>query len=418
MSSLIIQYNLNSSLLGADSAGSSLDATNTDVTLVNDEEYGPVASFNGTTSVLTLPSASVPTNLIGTSSRTYVFWAKHDGSVIRSAFHSNGSNNASQTFMTNTEGTSHNFTLDIYGVNSQGTSLLQDTWYHLACTYDGSTFISYVNGVQSSSLSNSINTASSDLLIGDSISGVGKYSGLMTNFRIYSTALSATEILADSNTSIEFLSITPWSTLVQNSWSETVGSTSYRLTIDDGSTETTVDTTTTLESIVYNLTPEVSYTIRLYSSTDDVSYTLEHEKTISTLANTPENLNIEIFDIDGVFDISILNEDTTAIVEKHIKDVLVTGDTLVLNSNDFGNRNIRIISVGDTSNIANDTSILIPFNENEGSSQSVTLELLSDTSNVVVTYDDLTNTIQVDGVTRSIGDTFILDGKKVYLYDL
>lgn len=95
MSYPVLHYEFNDSNLSTDSSSSGLDLTNTDVTLVTDSERGPVASFNGTTSILTLSSSSVPPVLVGNASRTISFWFKvadedHAGIVFYNGVNTEG----------------------------------------------------------------------------------------------------------------------------------------------------------------------------------------------------------------------------------------------------------------------------------------------------------------------------------------
>ncbi|HEU0274611.1 MAG TPA: LamG domain-containing protein [Candidatus Udaeobacter sp.] len=83
-------------------------------------------------------------------------------------------------------------------------SLAANTWTHLAGTYDGTTLRFYVNGVQVSSRAQTgaISISTNALQIGgDSIYGQ-YFSGIIDDVRVYSRALSATEIQHDMNTGI------------------------------------------------------------------------------------------------------------------------------------------------------------------------------------------------------------------------
>ena len=80
----------------------------------------------------------------------------------------------------------------------------QNTWTHLATTYDGATLRLYVNGAQvvSQSLTGAIRTSSGALSIGGN--GVwGEYfRGRLDDVRIYNRALSAAEVQTDMNTPV------------------------------------------------------------------------------------------------------------------------------------------------------------------------------------------------------------------------
>ncbi|PYF76987.1 DUF1735 and LamG domain-containing protein [Pedobacter nutrimenti] len=71
-----------------------------------------------------------------------------------------------------------------------------NTWYHLALVFDGSSIKIYVNGVQSASLnaSRKVDLTNGDFFIGRSANG-RLLNGLISECRIWSKALSQTEIL-------------------------------------------------------------------------------------------------------------------------------------------------------------------------------------------------------------------------------
>jgi len=75
MSSLLLNYRLNEidANIGTDTEGLQ-NATNTTVTSFTDATFGNVAYFDGL-SDLTIPAVSIPSQMVGTSSRSYSFWA-------------------------------------------------------------------------------------------------------------------------------------------------------------------------------------------------------------------------------------------------------------------------------------------------------------------------------------------------------
>lgn len=422
MTSPILQYDFNTSSLEVDSSSSGLDLVNTGVTLVTDSEKGSVASFDGS-SYLTLASASVPSNLIGSSARTIVCLIKPDytngGSSFQTIFGNGNNNSARQIFsVLINKNNSDAFSADFFGTNIIGTSsLLDGVWYHVAITYGSSTISTYVNGILENSKSVSLNTIANDLYIGRrSTDTTSNFSGLMTDLRVYGSALTSIEI-ADDYESVNSFNITPWSTFMELSWQSLLSTTSYRMTYNSGTGEVISGETSDITSGIYNLEPETEYDIKVYSSIDDVNYVIYKEMTRTTLTDTFENSNLVAFVVDGVCDLTSLNDVTRLRLEEYIDNVLVTGDEFVVNNESFRNKYFRVVARGGTSSIPLNGSILFPFNPLEGSSQNAILEL-SDLSNITVSYDDSVNSIIVDGVTYYPGDTFILDGQKVTVYDI
>lgn len=210
MTSPIIHLPFNDTNLGVDTSGSGLTFTNTDVSLVTDIERGSVASFNGTTSLLNLPSASVPSGMLGTGVRTFIAWIKivHLGYSF-AVFYSYGVNSSFGRWQP-----SYNSSKDYYvNVDSANTSqhdLEYDTWYHIANSFDGTNVNHYLNGVELVSPL-AVNTQSGDFNIGGNPTLSSNYfSGFMSDFRVYDTLLTASDILTDYNqTNSATISILP-----------------------------------------------------------------------------------------------------------------------------------------------------------------------------------------------------------------
>lgn len=80
-------------------------------------------------------------------------------------------------------------------VNSN-TSLSLNTWYHIACTYDGTKLRIYVNGVEDNSVDTSLipNYDSAKLYIGSSNGNIYYLNGFLNDVRIYDHCLSAKEV--------------------------------------------------------------------------------------------------------------------------------------------------------------------------------------------------------------------------------
>jgi fibronectin type 3 domain-containing protein len=79
--------------------------------------------------------------------------------------------------------------------------IAQDSWTHVAATYDGTAVRLYVNGslAASRSAGGSISTSSGPLRIGGNVVRGESYRGLIDELRIYRRALTATEIRTDMN---------------------------------------------------------------------------------------------------------------------------------------------------------------------------------------------------------------------------
>lgn len=422
----IIHYEFNTSDLGTDSSGNSFNSVSTGATLATDGIRGPVAEFSGTNSGFTSIS-NVPSSLSGDNPRTFMCWVKRTNTSTK---HMNilvyGDEDVSAgEFTTNLNSTNRTRTYILQNSNGS-TSIGKDTWYHVSTSYDGTALRMYTNGIEEDMDTMTIDTQVSRLSIGADETHFSStfwnyWEGQMSDFRVYDVALTQADILAASQGPVVYPSpfgVTPSSTLVETSWLSIENAISYRMTIDPGSGESVVvESLTPMEYTVHNLDPDTAYTLTLYSSVDGTTYTLGFQESITTLSDTSANAKLSVFLNNGVYDLSIVNDVTQYRLLSHLNDELTTGESVVLNMPKLKDKKLTLVTRGSTSTIPSGNSIIFPFTPSEGGSQSATLEL-SDTSTVVVTYDESNNQIDVGGTTFSEGDKFILDGKKVTVYDI
>ena len=87
---------------------------------------------------------------------------------------------------------------DVFRVSAVSTYPIDGTWMHVAATYDGTTIRLYINGVEEGSIvaNVAIATNSLPLSIGAESNGARALQGAMDDIRLYSRALSASEISA------------------------------------------------------------------------------------------------------------------------------------------------------------------------------------------------------------------------------
>ena len=206
-------------------------------------------------------------------------------------------------------------------------------------------------------------------------------------------------------------------------WQEVEGATSYSVRYSVGDSDamvSSVEATTSLRHIVKNLDSETTYMLYLYYSIDEESPSiLVGSSTQTTLPNIPGNFHNSSFshdDGDGSFDLTGLTSTTLESLEEIINDLFDTGDKIHFKVGPSSTA-AKFLKRGGTTDIENEVSVAIPFNTSSGSGQNATLTL-SNATNVTVAYDETTEEVTIDGKVYSSGQSLVLDGKKVTLYNV
>jgi hypothetical protein len=84
------------------------------------------------------------------------------------------------------------------------TTLSAATWYHIACVWDGTTLRHYLNGGENGTAQQTLTPAANTvpLSLGQFNSGVDWMAGQIDDVRLYNTALTPAQILADRDTPV------------------------------------------------------------------------------------------------------------------------------------------------------------------------------------------------------------------------
>lgn len=192
----------------------------------------------------------------------------------------------------------------------------------------------------------------------------------------------------------------------------------YRLTIEEGSTgvEVLKVSGTKLKHNILGIVPETQYTIRLYADTGS-GYELSEETSVTSLVNTAVNYDLTDFEVDGLITLGNLGADMNMV----IGDLLGTGDVVgisLLSGKPNTNVKSSFIKIGETLRIKDVDSALMPFSTFSGSGQNVSVTLSDDVTTVPIVYDETSGSLTISSVTYNAGDSFVLDGKKVTVYDV
>ena len=183
----------------ADASGNTLTGTISGATWTTGGKYGSALVFNGTNALVTIPNAASLQLTVGMTLEVWVNPTTVSG-AWRDVIYKGDDNYYLEGMSPQSQRPGMGGTFSpspLYGT----AALTANTWTHLAATYDGATMRLYVNGVQvaSRAQTGNIATSTNPLQIGgDSIYGQ-YFAGMIDEVRIYSRALTQTEIQTDMN---------------------------------------------------------------------------------------------------------------------------------------------------------------------------------------------------------------------------
>ena len=183
---------------------------------------------------------------------------------------------------------------------------------------------------------------------------------------------------------------------------------------ETGSSEVFYTESTMSTNVIIPVTPGVEYVFSVYVDGILTNSSTAKTSPIGSGASVSDILEYVDNDISGLSASSI-----TGILE-YIGDALDTLDVISANidiSGSIKNTALTFVDLSDTINITGVSDVLIPFSALGGPTQNVTLEL-STMATEIVTYNELADEITVETNTYGVGDTFVLDNKKVKVASL
>jgi len=188
-----------------DGSGKGNTGTLTNTSWSGAGKYGGALSFNGSSSWVTAADSAT---LDLTNGMTLEGWVNPSagGTTWRTVLIKQNTNALVYSMYSNTDTqrpSGHVFTNTEF--DTRGTAAVPlNTWTFLSATYDGAALRFYVNGTQVSSkaVTGSMPNSSGVLRIGGNSVWGEYFAGLIDNVRVYSRALSASEIQSDMNTRV------------------------------------------------------------------------------------------------------------------------------------------------------------------------------------------------------------------------
>jgi hypothetical protein len=245
-------------------------------------------SLNGTNQYLTLPAGV----LSGLTNCTISMWANLDSASAWSRLFDFGTGTSNYMFLTTSNGTTIRFAITTNGAGNEQqingtTAFPMGGWHHVAVTLAGSIGTIYVDGVQVGQ--NTTMTLNPSSLGNTTFNYIGKsqYSadpyltGVVDEFRIYSQALSASQITSLVSTdplglepAPTSLAATAGTNQVALTWTAAAGATSYevlRATVSGGPYTTVATGVTTTSYTNTGLTTGTTYyyAVMAFSATSE-----------------------------------------------------------------------------------------------------------------------------------------------------
>src|SRR5229473_619446 len=208
-------------------------------------KYGNAISFNGSTGYVSVPDSN---SLHIGATGTMEAWVNLSATSRWHGIIAKGNANSNATTNYSIEINSSNGVECGVGNGSTATivdstaTLTAGTFYHVACTWDGTNVTIYINGVKDQFRAQGLTPASntSPLYIGQFGGNVDRTSGVIDEVRIYNRALSAAQIQTDMNTPVSSATQTGL-TVAPGSFTLTSASATQQLTVtatySDGSTQ-------------------------------------------------------------------------------------------------------------------------------------------------------------------------------------
>lgn len=195
-----------------------------------------------------------------------------------------------------------------------------------------------------------------------------------------------------------------------------VGAVAYRVTHQSaGARETLVaPQDASVRRNARSLAPETEYTFRLYVNTGG-GFDLIDTRAVTTLEDITDAYVATDFLDGGVFRLEDFSPAARGNISARMSSLFTTGDALKISTRARPNLDARFVNRGDTT--TTDATLLVPFDEESGAAQAVTLSLSDGVTSVAVNYDETSNTIGVESFVYAPGDSFVVDDKKCTVLD-
>jgi hypothetical protein len=183
---------------GTGTVWTDISRTNNNGTLTNGPTYastfGGNIVFDGTND--SVVSANT-INITGAAARTMNIWFRSTGTIsTRQSLAYFGTETTNGRSYIEIEGSQFKFNT---GNVAFGGAVVSNVWYNGAVTFNGSTLLVYLNGVQVNVGTPTINTGLGSLILGRFVTNIFPLTGNIAQFSLYTRTLSAAEVLQNFN---------------------------------------------------------------------------------------------------------------------------------------------------------------------------------------------------------------------------
>lgn len=114
----------------------------------------------------------------------------------------------------------------------------------------------------------------------------------------------------------------------------------------------------------------------------------------------------------SVYNISTLSSSNTISKESIVKQILSTGDSILVKPTVLPVKTAKVANTGTSSKVSKNSCFYFPFDKSNVSAQSSSL-MLRNSTNVSVAYNTAADSITVGVALYKQGDTFYMDGQRV-----
>lgn len=192
------------------------------------------------------------------------------------------------------------------------------------------------------------------------------------------------------------------------------GVTHYSLTIQapSGDVVFTDNSFTEMTKTFASLLPSTIYTLSLFTSPDGITFTLLENKQFTTLANFASNYNTSVYMDGSGFDLSDLDTQARETISEVLDDLFSTSDAIKITDASGDVYDSVFLNLNGTVTIGDAEAVFIPFDASLGSGQQGSVTL-SDNTSTLIEFNESTGDVTVGGVVYTVGQSFILDGKRM-----